>query len=403
MRGLVLEGGGVKGAYHIGVLTALKEEGYEFDGFVGTSIGAINSALLAAGEWDKALKMWNNINVQNVLDMDEYDLKRIFAGRFNVELLGNVGKLVSNLGGFIDTTTDKMREYFKQFIDEKAIRESGKDYGLVTYSVPDFEPHYLMKEDIPDGRLYDYIMASAAYPAFRWQKIEGKEDKWFIDGGVYDNMPLKMLIDKGYEDIVVIRTNIKKYRRKVDIKGAKVTYFTPGEKLDFAIKFTKENVDKYMEMGYYEAKRILLKMPSARYCVSGISNDDFYVFLYGIDKDCVIEIIKNAKLKPHKNHDANLEDLFDILRGELGLASDTPDSTAFINFLEVFAALFKVNRFRYYTLRELYEWIMLYAHEECRSAGGDIEEVLKRDRSVKSELKNVFATLYRHYKFSEGK
>lgn len=40
-------------------------------------------------------------------------------------------------------------------------------------------------------------------------KIEGKENKWFIDGGVYDNMPVKMLVDKGYDEIVAIRTNIK--------------------------------------------------------------------------------------------------------------------------------------------------------------------------------------------------
>ncbi len=51
MRGLVLEGGGVKGAYHIGVLKALRENGLDkFDGYVGTSIGAINAAMLAAGD-----------------------------------------------------------------------------------------------------------------------------------------------------------------------------------------------------------------------------------------------------------------------------------------------------------------------------------------------------------------
>ena len=42
MRGLVLEGGGAKGSFHIGVLKALFESGYTFDGVAGTSIGAIN-------------------------------------------------------------------------------------------------------------------------------------------------------------------------------------------------------------------------------------------------------------------------------------------------------------------------------------------------------------------------
>ncbi|MGN1096989.1 MAG: patatin-like phospholipase family protein [Christensenellales bacterium] len=45
--GLALEGGGAKGAYHVGVVTALYESGYSFDAVVGTSIGALNAAILA--------------------------------------------------------------------------------------------------------------------------------------------------------------------------------------------------------------------------------------------------------------------------------------------------------------------------------------------------------------------
>ena len=105
MRGLVLEGGGVKGAYHIGVLKALRETGLaDFDGYVGTSIGAVNSALLCAGDWDKTLDMWDKINLHSVFDVNEDNFKNILSGRFNIELLGNVGKIVSNLGGVIDTT-----------------------------------------------------------------------------------------------------------------------------------------------------------------------------------------------------------------------------------------------------------------------------------------------------------
>ncbi|RVU55577.1 patatin-like phospholipase family protein [Anaerosphaera multitolerans] len=58
MYGLVLEGGGAKGAYQIGAYFALKELGYEFEAVVGTSIGSINGALIVMGEADKALKLW---------------------------------------------------------------------------------------------------------------------------------------------------------------------------------------------------------------------------------------------------------------------------------------------------------------------------------------------------------
>ena len=44
MKGLVLEGGGTKGAYQIGAYKALRDLGIEFQGVAGTSIGALNGA-----------------------------------------------------------------------------------------------------------------------------------------------------------------------------------------------------------------------------------------------------------------------------------------------------------------------------------------------------------------------
>ena len=46
-KGLVLEGGGAKGAFQCGAIKALYDNGYTFDGVAGTSIGAINAAILA--------------------------------------------------------------------------------------------------------------------------------------------------------------------------------------------------------------------------------------------------------------------------------------------------------------------------------------------------------------------
>ncbi len=45
MYGLVLEGGGAKGAYHIGAYKAILEEGIEIGGVAGTSVGALNGGL----------------------------------------------------------------------------------------------------------------------------------------------------------------------------------------------------------------------------------------------------------------------------------------------------------------------------------------------------------------------
>ena len=58
--GLVIAGGGFKGAYHVGVWKALREAGvYRFDCVAGTSAGALNAILIANGDLDQAERLWN--------------------------------------------------------------------------------------------------------------------------------------------------------------------------------------------------------------------------------------------------------------------------------------------------------------------------------------------------------
>ena len=52
MYGVALEGGGMKGAYHIGAVKAILECGYEIGAYVGTSIGSFNAAVLAQGDFE---------------------------------------------------------------------------------------------------------------------------------------------------------------------------------------------------------------------------------------------------------------------------------------------------------------------------------------------------------------
>ena len=60
MKGLVLEGGGTKGAYQLGAYKALKELGVEFDGVVGTSIGALNAAFIVQEDYEIMKDIWLN-------------------------------------------------------------------------------------------------------------------------------------------------------------------------------------------------------------------------------------------------------------------------------------------------------------------------------------------------------
>lgn len=69
--GLVLEGGGAKGAYQIGAWKALKEAGIHVKGIAGTSVGALNGALIAMDDFEKAERIWETIRYSRVMDVDD--------------------------------------------------------------------------------------------------------------------------------------------------------------------------------------------------------------------------------------------------------------------------------------------------------------------------------------------
>ena len=69
--GLVLAGGGTRGAYEVGAWKALKELDIEITGIVGTSIGAINGALFLQDDYDKILELYENIKFEDLVEVSE--------------------------------------------------------------------------------------------------------------------------------------------------------------------------------------------------------------------------------------------------------------------------------------------------------------------------------------------
>ena len=75
--GLALEGGGAKGAYQIGAWKALREAGIRFSAVSGTSVGALNGAMIVMDDLEKAENVWNNIHFSQVMDVDDEEMRRL--------------------------------------------------------------------------------------------------------------------------------------------------------------------------------------------------------------------------------------------------------------------------------------------------------------------------------------
>ena len=78
--GLVLEGGGAKGAYQIGAWKALKEAGVKIKGIAGTSVGALNGALICMDDFENAKNIWESIAYSKVMKVDDIQMGELLQG-----------------------------------------------------------------------------------------------------------------------------------------------------------------------------------------------------------------------------------------------------------------------------------------------------------------------------------
>ena len=259
---LVLEGGGVKGAYELGALIALKELGYTFHSVTGTSIGALNGAVVASQGIEKLAEYWEEAKYCPVFDFDDDTVARFRQKDFDLDLIIATGKKLLSAREIIRNSYEHTLNFVYGRLKEEEIRTSEIDFGCVTYNISDMEPFEAMKKDIPEGKLIDYIVASACFPIFPPKQIDGKK---FIDGGVYDNMPVNLLARTGCKKMIVVRTNpeTKRPKRRIEMDDLDILYITPSANLGRAMAFSPERIENLKQLGYSDAVRIVREAEEA--------------------------------------------------------------------------------------------------------------------------------------------
>ncbi len=243
---LSLEGGGVRGAYQAGAIMALHDNGYEFSAACGTSIGSINAAFVAMKKFDELKDLWLNVQLKDIFQFANKEIEKSLQLDFkNIDFF----ELIK---GIINTTAEgglnisPMFKFLEKHIDEKLIRNSDIDYGLVTYNLSDMKPEERMISDMPEGSLIDFIVASSYLPAFKQQKLQGKH---YIDGGFYNNLPTNMLVDRDYKDVIEIKLHLITKRIEVKEKFNRNT-INVSEHLGPILIYKKERILHNYEIGY---------------------------------------------------------------------------------------------------------------------------------------------------------
>ena len=134
--GLVLEGGGAKGAYQIGAWRALKEAGVKIKGVAGTSVGALNGALICMDDYENAKKVWENITYSKIMSVKDEQMQKLFREKkADITMLKDAFNLMKE--GGIDVTP--LRELIAECIDEEKILNSPIDLYVLTFDVDEWK------------------------------------------------------------------------------------------------------------------------------------------------------------------------------------------------------------------------------------------------------------------------
>jgi NTE family protein len=205
---LVLQGGGALGAYQLGVYQAMHEAGVEPDWVVGTSIGAINGAIIAGNPPSRRLEQlhafWDRMETKQTNPM------AVFASLFGTGM-SKLGTYLGGIPGFFAPnpgavlgqnaplgiehaayyTTEPLRQTLNNLIDFDYLRSRATRLTVGAVNAKSGEMRYFDSRE--DDIRVDHVMASGALPpAFPAVRIDG-DPYW--DGGIYSNTPVEVVLD----------------------------------------------------------------------------------------------------------------------------------------------------------------------------------------------------------------
>ena len=365
--GIVLEGGGAKGAYQIGAWKALREAGIRIKGIAGASVGSLNGALICMDDLEKAEEIWKNIEYSRVMDVSDETIKALKRKDFkalNMQEILNSGVQFIKDGGF-DVTP--LKNLIAEVVgDESRIRESDRELFAVTYSVSEHRELAVDVRKGEEGSVKDMLLASAYFMAFKNEKLGGKR---YRDGGGLNNVPLGVLLDKGYEDIIVIRIYGWGFDSEKVTKipeGISVYHIAPRQDLGGILEFDKKQSRKNMTLGYYDAKRFLYGLAGRIYYIDAPGSEPYY-FDKMMSELELLKIYVEEDLDQETRESLNgyrmfTETLFPRMAEEFKLKEDWNYRDLYIAILEDLAKRLKINRFQIYTVDRLIGKIMMKLH-----------------------------------------
>ena len=196
-KGLVLEGGAMRGLFTAGVIDVLLENDIKFDGMAGVSAGAAFGSNFKSGQIGRALR-YNKKYCRDKRYCSIYSLittGNLYGAEFCYKLL-----------------PDKLDVF-----DIKAFDDNPMEFYVVCTDIEEGKAVY-KNYTKSDGEIYEWIRASASLPLVATTvELGGRK---YLDGGICDAIPVRFLESIGYEKNVIVLTQPEGYvKEKTGMMG----------------------------------------------------------------------------------------------------------------------------------------------------------------------------------------
>ena len=238
--GLVLAGGGGKGAYQIGVWKYLREIGIDSRIAVvsGTSVGGLNGFLIANGDFDVAVQIWTKEIATEILDVVSTSYKK--------------GALFSRQG---------LLDIIERHIDFSTVKSFDKTLYVTCTNINSSKAEYIKLNGLSKSKIEKYLLATSAIPGiFENERIKMRS---YCDGGLYDNVPIKPLIEENCTHAIIVNLNSNS-QRSFSEYGIKSVVIKPssslGNFLTGTLNFLPVNAKAGIEMGYNDCRKLYASM-----------------------------------------------------------------------------------------------------------------------------------------------
>lgn len=223
---LVLEGGGLRGAFTCGVLEYFLEKHIDFSRVVGVSAGACTGASYMSRQNGRNWK----VNVEAPSNKHFMGIKHLIrnGSYFNMEFI-------------FDEIPDNLIPF-----DEKAFYQNQSEFDVITTSFSTGESVVFSKNEIASIGLNKILRASSSIPLIsRPVEINGG---YFYDGGVSDSIPAKYALEK-HEKAVAILTRPRGYRKDIS-KNSLIYKLVFGKNPAFLNALINRNMEYNQTLDY---------------------------------------------------------------------------------------------------------------------------------------------------------